>query len=61
MPSIYDLKPRFQALLRPLIAKLAGWGCTPNLVTSVAMVLSLTVGLAIALKPDRPAILLLLH
>lgn len=60
MASIYDLKPRFQALLRPLIAKLAGWGCTPNLVTSVALVLSLVVGLAILLQHDRPAILLLL-
>jgi phosphatidylglycerophosphate synthase len=44
MASIYDLKPRFQALLRPLIAKLAAWGCTANLVTVLALMLSLVFG-----------------
>ena len=28
MPSIYDLKPRFQSLLRPLTRILAGFGVT---------------------------------
>jgi phosphatidylglycerophosphate synthase len=60
MPSIYDLKPRFQALLRPLIARMAAAGCTPNLVTSLALLLSLGVGIAIALVRGRPLILLLL-
>src|SRR2546425_518121 len=60
MPSIYDLKPRFQALLRPLIAKLAAWGCTPNLLTSLALFLSLIVGSAILFARETPAILLLL-
>src|SRR5688572_2262220 len=44
MPSIYDLKPRFQALLRPLITRLAAWGWTPNRVTALALVLSILVG-----------------
>jgi len=60
MPSIYDLKPRFQALLRPLITRLAAWGCTANLVTSLALVVSFMVGTAILCIPQKPAILLLL-
>ena len=44
--TIYDLKPRFQDLLRPSVRRLAAWGATPNQVTVVAMVLS---GLAGAL------------
>ena len=44
MASIYDLKPRFQALLRPLIKTLAAWGCTANLVTLLALLLSLMIG-----------------
>jgi len=60
MPSIYDLKPRFQALLRPLIARLAAWGCTPNLVTSVALLVSFIVGAAILYAPEKPTILFLL-
>jgi len=42
--SIYDLKPRFQALLRPICAKLAGAGITANQVTGAAMVLSFAHG-----------------
>lgn len=60
MASIYDLKPRFQAVWRPLIAKLAGWGCTPNLVTSVALLLSLVIGFLLAIGREKPLILLLL-
>ena len=60
MPSIYDLKPRFQALLRPLIKRMAAWGFTPNLVTSIALLLSLDVGAAILYAPRKPAVLFLL-
>ena len=60
MPSIYDLKPRFQALLRPLISKLASWGCTPNFVTSVALLFSLIIGIVILVEREKPAILFLL-
>jgi phosphatidylglycerophosphate synthase len=60
MPSIYDLKPRFQALLRPMITRFAAWGCTPNLVTSVALILSLLGGTVILIARDRPVILFLL-
>ena len=48
MPSIYDLKPRFQALLRPLTVALARRGVTANQVTLLAMALSVAAGAAIA-------------
>lgn len=48
MPSIYDLKPRFQALLRPLVRGLARAGVTANQVTVFAMALSLGAGASIA-------------
>lgn len=51
MPTIYDLKPRFQALLRPLTARLARAGITANQVTMAAAVLSLLAGLLIAIQP----------
>ena len=44
MPSIYQLKPAFQNLLRPLVRGLARAGVTANQVTLAAMLLSLGVG-----------------
>ncbi|WP_434516216.1 CDP-alcohol phosphatidyltransferase family protein [Dechloromonas sp. ARDL1] len=44
MISIYQLKPRFQGLLRPLVAYLASRGITANAVTLVAMTISLATG-----------------
>lgn len=51
MPTIYDLKPAFQRLLRPLSNGLVGAGVTPNQVTVFALVLSLATGLVIATWP----------
>jgi CDP-diacylglycerol---glycerol-3-phosphate 3-phosphatidyltransferase len=45
MASIYDIKPAFQNLLRPLTAKFAELGITANQVTLSALVLSLLTGL----------------
>lgn len=42
--SIYQLKPRFQALLRPMVAKLARAGVTANQVTLGACLVSLVLG-----------------
>ena len=42
--SIYDLKPKFQNLLRPVCRMLAGMGVTANQVTCLALVLSLATG-----------------
>ena len=44
MPSIYQLKPAFQNLLRPVTATLARSGVTANQVTLAAMLLSFGVG-----------------
>ena len=49
MPTIYDLKPAFQSLLRPLVRGLAGAGVTANQITVAALVLSCVVGGLIAL------------
>ncbi|MDI1297730.1 CDP-alcohol phosphatidyltransferase family protein [Methylotenera sp.] len=51
MPSIYDLKPRFQALLRPIVNALAGAGVTANQVTISAVILSFIGGALIAWQP----------
>lgn len=51
MASIYDLKPRFQALLRPLTRWLAGAGVTANQVTVFAALLSAAAGLVVFLRP----------
>ena len=52
MPTIYDLKPRFQALLRPLADGLAKAGVTANGVTLAALGLSLAHGAWLALLPQ---------
>jgi len=52
MPSVYQLKSRFQDLLRPLCDRLARSGVTANQVTASAIVLSISYGAALWL--DRP-------
>lgn len=59
MSSIYLLKSRFQALLRPLVGRLAGLGVTANQVTLSAAAVSLALGALLFLYP-RPALFLLL-
>jgi CDP-diacylglycerol--glycerol-3-phosphate 3-phosphatidyltransferase len=51
MASIYDLKPAFQGLLRPLVDSLAKAGVTANQVTVGAMLLSIAAGGLIAVNP----------
>lgn len=60
MPSIYDLKPRFQALLRPLVKSLAEVGVTANHVTVAAVILSFVAGALIAAEPESKWPLLLM-
>lgn len=60
MASVYDLKPAFQGLLRPLVGRLAAAGATANQITVAAMLISLATGLAILAAPDRAAVLPLL-
>ena len=44
MVSIYQIKPKFQALLRPLTNRLASLGVTANQVTIFAAILSIVTG-----------------
>ena len=44
MPTLYDLKPRFQARLRPLVARLATAGVTANQITIATGVASVLLG-----------------
>jgi len=54
MLSIYDIKPRFQNLLRPITTRLAAAGVTANAVTLLAMVISVAIGLALAVFQPGP-------
>lgn len=58
--TIYDLKPRFQDLLRPLCRWLESRGATANRVTLAAFGASVAFGLWMALQPASPWPFLLL-
>ena len=60
MASIYDLKPKFQSLLRPLCRALAARGFTANQVTVAAALLSVGHGLLLWTGPGQRLWLLLL-
>lgn len=60
MPSIYQLKPHFQALLRPLVQRLYDSGITANQVTLAALAVSLAVAAAVALLIEHLWIFLLI-
>jgi len=55
--SIYDLKPKFQALWRPLVGWLARVGVTANQVTVLAALASIGVGAWLACCPASRAAL----
>jgi CDP-diacylglycerol---glycerol-3-phosphate 3-phosphatidyltransferase len=59
MASIYDLKPKFQGLLRPVTNALARAGVTANQVTVFAMLLSFAAGAAIYFSRSLRVLLLL--
>jgi CDP-diacylglycerol--glycerol-3-phosphate 3-phosphatidyltransferase len=60
MASVYELKSRFQDLLRPAVGRLAAAGATANQVTLAAILLSMAAGAAIAIWPGHPLPLILL-
>jgi len=60
LATIYDLKPRFQALLRPAAASLVCAGMTANGVTVAALLLSAAQGLWLALESGAALPLLVL-
>ena len=59
MISVYQLKPKFQALLQPLLLRLRKWGVSPNLLTFLGILLSLAMGIY-ALYGDRTIALILM-
>ncbi|MEM7431737.1 MAG: CDP-alcohol phosphatidyltransferase family protein [Pseudomonadota bacterium] len=52
MITIYDLKPAFQNLLRPICRWLASRGITANQVTIFALLVSIAVGANLAMNPS---------
>jgi CDP-diacylglycerol--glycerol-3-phosphate 3-phosphatidyltransferase len=58
--TFYDLKPRFQALLRPLARALYDAGVTANQVTVAACLLSVGLGVLLCLRPYDTVLFLLL-
>jgi CDP-diacylglycerol--glycerol-3-phosphate 3-phosphatidyltransferase len=60
MPTLYALKPAFQAKLRPLVQQLAKAGVTANQVTLLAAALSIATGVLIAIFPEPRSIFLLM-
>lgn len=59
MPSIYQIKPAFQNLLRPLTRTLAARGVTANQITNAALLLSVLTGLTVAYWSTTPVIFFL--
>ena len=60
MPTVYALKPRFQAALRPFVGRLAAAGITANQVTVAAAAGSLAVGLLVGWFVEHRTMFLLL-
>ncbi len=60
MPSIYNMKPRFQQRLRPLMHGLASRGWRPNAITLFALYGSCGVGGLLVTAVYAPAVLLVL-
>jgi len=60
MASIYDWKPKFQAALRPLTARLAASAVTANQVTLLAALMSLATGIVIACFARYQLVLLII-
>jgi CDP-diacylglycerol--glycerol-3-phosphate 3-phosphatidyltransferase len=60
MPSVYDFKPRFQGMLRPLVGACVRRGVKPNHITLAALLGSVAVGAALPAGRQHPAVLLLL-
>lgn len=58
--TLYALKPKFQALLRPLVERLAAHGVTANQVTLLAAVVSVLVGALVAALHGYHVVFLLL-
>lgn len=56
--TLYDIKPRFQSLLRPMVKQMAAMGITANQVTLAAALGSLIVGALLVVYVDNRALFL---
>ena len=59
MISVYQLKPKFQQLLQPVLLRFKKWGFTPNGLTILALILSIATGIFCFYGPIQIALLLL--
>jgi CDP-diacylglycerol--glycerol-3-phosphate 3-phosphatidyltransferase len=59
VPSIYQIKPAFQNLLRPLVRRLFDKGTTANQITMLAGIGSVLVGVVIAAFVHHPGVFVL--
>lgn len=55
--TLYRIKPRFQAILRPLVDRIAKTGVRPNHLTIAAVGVSITAGLAVGFASATPRLL----
>lgn len=60
MPSLYSLRPRFMAYLRPIAEKLVARRVTANLVTIAALTLAVAIGFLVTLTEGNRIMLLIL-
>ncbi len=58
--TLYDIKPQFQSILRPMVRKLAGIGITANQVTLSAALGSIAVGALLFAFPQKYSLFLIL-
>lgn len=58
--SIYALKPKFQNLLRPLVGQLVAISVTANQITLIACLLSILLGVVLALFPTFSSLFFLI-
>jgi CDP-diacylglycerol--glycerol-3-phosphate 3-phosphatidyltransferase len=60
MISIYNIKPKFQQFLSPVLHLLHKSGVTANQITSASLILSLLIGIAFWFAADYPVLFLAL-
>jgi CDP-diacylglycerol---glycerol-3-phosphate 3-phosphatidyltransferase len=60
VPTLYDIKPAFQKLLKPLASRLVAMGVAANTVTLGAAALSVITGAAVAIWHDNQGVFWLL-
>lgn len=60
MISIYNIKPKFQKLLQPVLQILHKWGVTANQITLASIILSLVIGVGFWFAIDNRLLFLVL-